>query len=91
MNWLLVEYAVLPMIVMSFLILSIPTVAHANNNITVTIDQYKQSVYEELPDGMVEGIKNLTPGYTSLDELQEAINNSLNLSTLKFLEAGKDK
>jgi len=92
MKWLWVEFAILPMIVLAFLMLSIPPIAQANSNITSTIDQYKQSVYQELPDSVADGLKNLSESrYETLEEVQDAINQSLNLTALNFLESGNDK
>lgn len=92
MKWLWVEFAILPMIVLAFLMLSIPPIAQANSNITSTIGQYKQIVYQELPGSVADGLKNLSESrYETLEEVQDAINQSLNLTALNFLESGNDK
>ncbi len=94
MNWLWVEFAILPMIVIAFLMLSIPAVAQVNNNITVRIDEYKENIYEELPSGVADSLKNLSASrYEDLEEFQDAVNQSLNISGLGFfeLEPGNNK
>lgn len=92
MNWLLVEFAVLPMIVIAFLMLSIPAFAQVNNNITGRIDQYKENLYEELPDEFTGSLKNLSEyRYEDLEELQDAVNQTLNLSGVTFFDSGKNK
>lgn len=86
MSWLWVEFTVLPMIVIAFVLLSVPSIAHANNNITHTIDQYKSDIYHQLPEDVAGGIRNLTePRYGSLEEFQDAINQTLNISTIGSL------
>ncbi len=90
-NWLFLELFMLPVFVIAFLMLTIPPIAEANDNITITIDQYKQDIYRNLPDSVAENLKNLTePRYASLEELQEAINSSINLSGLGIFEPPKD-
>ncbi|MBN2331459.1 MAG: UbiA family prenyltransferase [Candidatus Aenigmarchaeota archaeon] len=91
MNWLLVEFAVLPMIVIAFLMLSIPAFASFNSNITGRIDQYKENIYEELPD-LTHSLMNLSEyRYEDLEELQDAVNQTLNLSGITFFNPGKNK
>jgi hypothetical protein len=92
MNWLWVEFAILPMIVIAFLMLSIPSLAQVNNNITVRIDEYKENIYQELPGDVADSLKNLSESsYENLEDFQDAVNQSLNLSNLGFFEPGKNK
>jgi 4-hydroxybenzoate polyprenyltransferase len=92
MNWLWVEFTILPMIVIAFLLLSIPTIAQANNNITSTIDHYKEDIYQELPEGVADRLRNLSePSYASLEEFQDAVNQSLNISSLTIFESANNK
>jgi hypothetical protein len=90
MNWLWVEFTILPIILIAFLLLTIPSIAEANNNITYTLDCYKESICRDLPPELVDRLKNLSePRYGSLEELQNAINKSLSPGALKIFETGK--
>lgn len=90
MNWLLVEFAVLPMIVIAFLMLSIPAFAQVNSNITGRIDMYKENLYDELPEftGRLDNLYEYR--YEDLEELQDAVNQTLNLSGITFFDSGKN-
>ncbi len=86
MNWLWIEFIILPAVIVAFLLMSIPFVEQVNTNITHTIDEYKETVYKELPEDVAKGIKNLTESpYESLDEMHEAINQSINLTEITTL------
>lgn len=88
MNWLWIEFIILPIIIIAFLLLSFPLIAQANSNITATIDQYKESVYRKLPGDVAEGLKNLTESpYESLDDIQDIMNMTINLSELTIFES----
>jgi hypothetical protein len=87
MGWLWVEFVLLPVFLLAFLMLSVPQIAQANEKIAGTIDSYKESVYHELPEDIAEGLRNLTePQYETLEDLHGAINETLGLSGLGFLE-----
>jgi len=95
MNWLWVEFAILPIILVAFLMLAVPPIAQANGNISVTIDTYRDSVYHSLPEGVAENVKGFgEPRYASLDELQKAINSTVNISmfsAIGFFLQGNNK
>jgi len=94
MNWFYLEFIIFPMVIAVFLLLSIPAVASANTHITNKIDQYKETVYKELPDDVAQTLKNLSePPYDSLDEVGEAINRSINISEIgeMFEPGGRSK
>ncbi len=79
MNWLWIEFIIMPAMIMAFLIISIPFAAQANANLTEKIGEYKDTVYKELPENMAETLDNLSePRYSSLDEIEDAINRSVN-------------
>jgi hypothetical protein len=86
-----VEFAVLPMIVIAFLMLSIPAFADVNSNITGRIDQYKENLYDELPEftGRLDNLSEYR--YEDLEELQDAVNQTLNISGITFFDSGKNK
>jgi len=88
MNWLWIEFIILPVVIIAFLLLSFPLVEQANTNITATIDQYKETVYKELPGDMADGLKNLSESpYDSLDDVQAAVNKSVNLSEITIFNS----
>jgi 4-hydroxybenzoate polyprenyltransferase len=81
MNWLYIEFIIMPAVIAVFLLLSIPIVGHANEKITDTIGEYKETVYKELPDDVAQGLKNLSePPYHSLQEIGRDINRTLNIT-----------
>jgi 4-hydroxybenzoate polyprenyltransferase len=83
MNWLYVEFIIMPAVIAAFLLVSIPIAAEANQDIAAKIDHYKDTVYKKLPEDVAEGIKNLSePPYESLEDVVDAINRSVNLSGL---------
>jgi len=91
MSWLWVEFMILPLFIVAFLLLGIPTVAQANENITATICKYKQDVYHTLPDNVADDLESMEkPRYGSLDDFQQAINESMNIS-LVFFPPGNNK
>jgi len=88
MNWLWVEFAILPLILVAFLMLAVQPIAEANDNLTATICACKESIYQNLPEGIAEDLSGLEePMYSSLDEFQEV----MNLSSAGFLAAPKNK
>ena len=86
MNWLWLELIILPLVIVAFLLLSIPFVETVNDELTDTIGEYKETVYKELPEDVVTGIENLSkPAYESLDEIQdEVLNITINLSNISL-------
>jgi hypothetical protein len=79
MSFLWMEFIILPIFVISFLMLGVPAVAQVNYEITCTIDQYKYGIYNSLPEDVAEGLNEMTePKFSTLEELQAAINKSLN-------------
>jgi 4-hydroxybenzoate polyprenyltransferase len=89
MNWLWIEFVILPLVIIAFLMLTIPFVNQANAELTDTIGEYRETVYRKLPDDVVTGLKNLSePTYESLDDVQEDVMNiTVNLSSLTILES----
>ena len=91
MRWLWVEFAILPFVLISFMLLSIPTFAQANENITGTMGVYENQVYQNLPTGVAHTLDDFRePRYSSLEDLQSAINQSLTMSSVTIFENGKE-
>ena len=84
MNWLWVEFVILPLVIIAFLALTIPFIGQANTELTEHIGEYKETVYKKLPNDVVTGLRNLSePTYDSLEEVQDKVLNiSMNLSNL---------
>jgi len=83
-NWLMVEFIVLPIVLIAFLLLGVPQVAEANEGISTKLCEYKTDIYKNLPESVAERLKGIDePKYHSLEEFREAVNDSL---MLPFLE-----
>jgi hypothetical protein len=92
MNWFYLEFIIFPMVIAVFLVLSIPAVAYANNQLTHKIGDYRETVYKELPKDVAQTIRNLSePAYDSLDEVSDAINISINISELEIFDSDANK
>jgi hypothetical protein len=89
MNWLWVEFVILPLVIIAFLMLTIPPVGQANTDLTEHIGEYRETVYKKLPEDVAEGLKNLSePAYESLEDVQQNVMNiSTNLSALTGLDS----
>ncbi len=87
MNWLWVEFVILPLVIIAFLALTIPFVEQANTELTEHIGEYRETVYNKLPEGVATGLRNLSePTYESLEEFEEKVLNiSINLSNITVL------
>ena len=56
-NWLWMEFIILPIFIFSFLMLMLPPVAQANEEVCSRMDTYKEMVYDELPPGVIKLVK----------------------------------
>jgi len=75
-NMIVIEYLLLPVVIISFIVLAIPVVGQANEEIANTIDTYKKGLIEEIPETITEPIDNLTDElkkYKTLDDIEEEI------------------
>jgi len=89
-NMIIIEYLLLPVVIISFMILSIPIIAQANENIISTIDKYEENLMEEIPDTITQPIENITSElnkYEKLEdienEIKEGLDNITNISQIK--------
>lgn len=86
MNWLHLEFVIMPAMIVAFLLISIPMISQINTHIGEKITNYKDTVYKELPEGVGRALDNLSePKYKSVKEVGEVLNRSLNLSLREFL------
>jgi len=75
-NMIVIEYLLLPVVIISFLVLMVPFVGQANERIADTIDSYKEIVVNEIPENIMEHVDNLTGGlekYKTIDDIQAEI------------------
>jgi hypothetical protein len=75
-NMIVIEYLLLPVVIISFLVLMVPFVGQANERIADTIDIYKEIVVNEIPENIMEPVDNLTGGlgkYKTIDDIQSEI------------------
>ncbi|MBL7205999.1 MAG: UbiA family prenyltransferase [Candidatus Aenigmarchaeota archaeon] len=77
-----IEYIVLPIIIISFLLLIHPSVAELNQNMTKSVGQYKDAAVDAMPSGLMTEIGKMDK-YKQLEDLEAGIRNmSKNLSFL---------
>ncbi len=85
-NMIIIEYLLLPLVIFSFVILMIPVVGQANENMISTIGTYKDTVMKEMPDDVKESMKNITDEmekYKTIDDIGDKITTNIeNLSLL---------
>lgn len=75
-NMIVVEYILLPVIILSFLILSIPFFSLTNQTMAKTIDEYREDLEKNVPDGIITPIDNLTERlekYGTLEEVERKL------------------
>ena len=75
-NMIVIEYLLLPVVIVSFVVLAIPVVGQANEEIANTIDTYTEDLMEEIPETITEPIENLTDElkkYETLEDVEEGI------------------
>ena len=75
-NMILIEYLLLPVVIISFLVLTIPFVAQANQEIASKIDTYAEDIIQEIPEDIKEPIENITDElkkYESLEDIEKDI------------------
>jgi len=86
MNWLWLEFVIMPAMIVAFLLISFPLIAQINDHLGEKITQYKDTVYKELPDDVAKTLDNLSePNYKSVEDVANALNRSLNLSLDEIL------
>ncbi|MCK5017451.1 MAG: UbiA prenyltransferase family protein [Candidatus Peribacteraceae bacterium] len=86
-NMLITEYMLLPVVILSFLILTIPAVGLLNSQMADTIDVYTDVIVEEIPDAITGHVDNLTDKlkeYETLEDIENKIKEDIeNITELK--------
>ncbi|MBU0898441.1 MAG: UbiA family prenyltransferase [Nanoarchaeota archaeon] len=70
---LLFYVSILPMIVISFLILTIPVAAEINSDLNATFHEYKIGIEDNLPSQIIDPIKEIEKTFTQYSDLNEII------------------
>jgi hypothetical protein len=85
-NMVVIEYILLPVVIVSFAILMVPVVSQANENIASTIGTYKENVIREMPDEMKKSMDNISDElkkYSTIDDIENKIRTGIeNISGL---------
>ena len=79
-NMILIEYMLLPVVILSFVLLTVPVIGQANEKIAMTIDQQTAMITENMPSYVLKPIENITQGvekYKTLDDLEKEIKNNI--------------
>jgi hypothetical protein len=79
-NMIVIEYLLLPVVIISFMVLTIPVVGQANEEMANTIDTYTGDLMEDIPETITEPIENLTDElkkYETLEDIEDEIKEGL--------------
>lgn len=70
-NMILIEYLLLPVVIISFAVLTIPAIAQANERMATTIDSYAEDLIEDIPETIKEPIENITDELKKYEKLED--------------------
>jgi hypothetical protein len=75
-NMIIIEYLLLPVVIIAFAALTIPVVGQANEKIAGTIDTYAEDLMQDIPETIKTPIDNLTDElkkYGTLEDIEQEI------------------
>jgi len=83
-NMVIIEYLLLPVVIISFAILMIPIFGQANENIANKIGEYRENVMKDLPSDIKQPIENITDElkkYKVLEDIESGLKTGLDNMT----------
>lgn len=72
-NMILIEYILLPVVIISFLLITTPLFGQTNEQMASTIDAYRSEIAEDMPEDVIGPIENLTDElkkYKTLEDVE---------------------
>jgi 4-hydroxybenzoate polyprenyltransferase len=79
-NMLVIEYLLLPVVILSFVMLTIPFIDHTNDMIARNIINYTETIKERMPPDIIRPLKNISDKleeYETLEDIEKNINKSI--------------
>jgi len=79
-NMLIIEYMLLPVVIISFIMLTIPFIDNTNDMIAKNIGNYTEIIKGKIPPDIMKPLKNISDsleGYETLEDIERNINRSI--------------
>lgn len=84
-NMMVLEYLLIPLIILSFGLLTIPPLKQLNENVMLALNHYKENLTEKIPTELKKPIENITENlkkYETLSDIERDIDLNLKNFTL---------
>lgn len=79
-NMIVIEYLLLPLVIISFVVLMVPVVGQANEKMVSTIGTYKETVIREMPEDLKKSVDNITDEvkkYRTIEDIENGIKTNI--------------